>query len=167
MPAQTDHGTRAADRRAWLTWLVIGWLVAGTCDITYATVFSYLRSGVAPSRILQSVASGLIGRVAFDGGARTAALGLGLHYMNALIITTIFFLVARSQRGLLQRPVTTGALYGGVVYLVMNYVVIPLSAIGAIGYPPPAIWISGVLVHFFLIGVPIALAARQAFAQNS
>ena len=152
---------------SWLKWLLVGWLVAGTCDIIYATGFSYLRSGVAPSRILQSVASGVLGRGAFDGGASTAALGLGLHFTNALIITTIFFLVARSQPRLVQRPVLIGALFGGVVYLVMNYVVIPLSAIGAIGYPPPAIWISGVLVHMFLIGVPIALAARQAFSPSA
>ena len=162
LPAARTHGNSA-----WLPWLVIGWLGAATCDITYATGFSYARSGVAPSRILQSVASGVLGRTAYDGGPKTAALGLALHYLNALIITTIFFLVARARRDLLRRPVLTGAIYGAGVYLVMNYVVIPLSAIGAIGYPPPAIWISGVLVHMFLIGVPIALAARQAYAPNS
>jgi hypothetical protein len=150
-----------------IKWLVIGWLIAGTCDITYATGFSYLRSGVAPSRILQSVASGVLGRAAFEGGTRTATLGLGLHYLNALIITTIFFLVARARPDLVRRPVLTGVVYGIVVYLVMNYVVIPLSAIGAIGYPPPAIWITGVLVHMFLIGVPIALTARRAFLPST
>ncbi len=144
-------------------WLLIGWLVAGTFDITYAIVFSYLRSGVAPSRIFKSVASGVLGRAAYDGGINAAALGLALHYLNALIITTIFFVVARSQPGLAKRPLLIGILYGAVVYLVMNYVVIPLSAIGAIGYPPPAVWISGVLVHMFLIGVPIVLAARHAY----
>jgi hypothetical protein len=51
------------------------------------------------------------------------------------------------------------------VYLVMNYVVIPLSRIGVFPSPPPAIWITGVLVHMFFIGVPIALAARQAFGR--
>ena len=60
----------------------------------------------------------------------------------------------------------TGAVYGVFVYLVMNYVVIPLSRIGVFPSPPPAIWITGVLVHMFFIGVPIALAARQAFGES-
>jgi len=138
-----------------------GWLVAGTIDISYATGFSYLRSGVPPSRILQSVASGLLGASAFQGGARTAALGLGLHYLNALIITVIFFAVASRATSLLKKPLITGALFGLAVYGVMNYVVIPLSAIGVVPTPPAAIWITGVLVHMFGIGWPIAAAARR------
>ena len=149
-----------------LYWCIVGWLVAGTCDITYATGFSYLRSGVAPSRILESVASGLLGKSAFDGGTGTALLGLGLHYLNAFIFTAFFFLVALRVRSLLTHPVLTGAAYGLGIYIVMNYVVIPLSAIGSRPTPPTAIWTTGVLVHMFLIGVPIALAAKRA-AQDS
>ena len=149
--------------RAWLRWLIVGALVAGAFDITYAIVFSYFRSGVAPSRILQSVASGALGRAAYDGGTRTAAMGLGLHFVSAFIITTIFFAAASQLAGLGRRPVLIGALYGIVVYLVMNYVVIPLSAIGTIPHPATVVRVTGVLVHMFLIGVPIALAARRAF----
>ena len=155
-----------SDAATGIKWLCIGALVAGTFDITYAIVFSYLRSGVAPSRILQSVASGALGRAAYDGGTRTAALGLGFHFLNAFIITTIFFIVARSRPALVRTPIAVGAAYGLVVYLVMNYVVIPLSAIGVFPRPAMAVWATGVLVHMFLIGVPIALAARRAFAAS-
>ena len=61
---------RRVDHRAgWLRWLIIGALVAGTLDILYAIGFSYARSGVAPSRILKSVAAGAFGGAAFEGGA--------------------------------------------------------------------------------------------------
>ncbi|MGH9387444.1 MAG: hypothetical protein ACRD2N_24540 [Vicinamibacterales bacterium] len=161
------HAQATADRASpgWLTWLVIGALVAGALDIIYAIVFSYFRSGVAPSRILQSVASGALGRAAYDGGAQTAALGLGFHFLNAFI-TTIFFLAARAMPRLVQKPIAIGAAYGVVVYLAMNYVVIPLSAIGVFPRPAMVVWVSGVLVHMFLIGVPIALAARGAFGRT-
>ena len=86
----------------WVSALVRGWLIAAAIDISYATGFSYLRCGVRPSRILQSVASGLLGASACQGGARTAALGLGLHYVNALIITVIFFAVASRATSLLK-----------------------------------------------------------------
>src|SRR6266545_4473086 len=91
-------------RRAWLPWLCAAWLVAGTLDISYATGFSYLRRGTPPSRVLQSVASGLLGPAAYQGGARTAALGLALHYLNALLFTALFFAVAARQPRLRRDP---------------------------------------------------------------
>jgi uncharacterized membrane protein YagU involved in acid resistance len=147
----------------WATWLCIGALVAGTFDICYATGFSYLRSGVPPGRVLRFVASGLVGASAFNGGTSIAALGLALHFLIAFIVTTIFFAAAAALPSLTRRPIVIGALYGLVVYIVMNYVVLPLSRIGPRPAPPTAVWVSGVLVHMFLIGVPIALAARRAF----
>src|SRR2546423_3357474 len=60
-----------------------GGLIAGTLDITYAIVFSYLRSGTSPVVILQSVASGLLGKVSFNGGVSTAAPGPFLHFLLA------------------------------------------------------------------------------------
>jgi hypothetical protein len=158
-------GTHTAPRsanRPWL-WLILGWLTAGTLDILYAIVFSYARSGVAPARILQSVAAGAFGSAAFEGGTRMALAGLGFHYLNALLITAAFFAAAWTVPVLARRPVVVGVAYGVFVYVVMNYVVIPLSAIGPRPLPPTPVWVTGVLVHMFFIGVPIALAARSAF----
>jgi hypothetical protein len=153
-------------RTGWGRWLAIGWLIAATCDICYATGFSYLYRGVPPSRILKLVASGIVGADAYQGGAGVAALGLGLHYLNALIITSIFFAVASQLPALVRKPIPIGVLYGIVVYLVMNYVVVPLSRIGPRPTPPAPVWITGVLVHMFLIGVPIVWAANRAFARE-
>ena len=146
----------------WVRWFCIGWLVAATCDICYATGFSYLYRGTPPSRILQSVASGVLGADAYRGGTGTAALGLGLHYLNALIITAIFFAAAALVPALVRQPIMIGVVFGLGVYAVMNYVVVPLSRIGPRPTPPTPIWVTGVLVHMFLIGVPIAVAASRA-----
>jgi hypothetical protein len=150
-------------RRRWGTPLVVAALVAGTLDITYAIVFSYLRSGTPPERLLQSVASGALGRDAFTGGAATAALGLGFHFLIAFTITALFFAAAARASALTRRPVLTGAAYGILVYAVMNYVVIPLSKIGPRPLPAAIVLVTGLLVHMFLIGVPIASGARRAF----
>ena len=155
-----------APRAGWARWLALGWLVAATCDICYATGFSYLYRGVPPSRILKSVASGILGADAYQGGTATAVLGLGLHYLNALIITCIFFAVASRAPALVRRPVLIGVLYGIVVYGVMNYVVIPLSRIGPRPTPPTPTWVTGLIVHMFFIGMPIAIAANRAFARS-
>ena len=142
-------------------------LIVGVCDITYAIVFSYFRSGTSPQRLLQGVASGWFGRGAFDGGWATASAGLGFHFLIAFTITKIFFIAARRAPALVRQPFVTGPLYGIGVYCVMNYVVIPLSAIGPRPFPPMVVFVSGVLVHIFVIGLPIALGARRAMGGSA
>jgi uncharacterized membrane protein YagU involved in acid resistance len=150
-----------------LSSFVLGGLIAGTLDISYAILFSYFRSGVPPIRVLQSVASGLLGRDSYSGGPSTAALGLGLHFLIAFIATAVFFLLARSVKLLVRHPILSGIVYGLVVYLVMNKVVIPLSRVPPRATAPAlVVVITGILVHMFLIGVPIALAARRAYDKS-
>jgi len=156
--------------RSWPQWLAAGALFGGTCDITYATSFNYFRSGVAPARVLKFVASGALGKEALDGGAATAAIGLGFHYLNAFIITAILFAVASQVAGvrntIKRAPLMSGLGYGAVVFVVMTFVVVPLSRIGPRPAPPPVVWVSGLAVHMFLIGLPMVIAARRAFADR-
>jgi uncharacterized membrane protein YagU involved in acid resistance len=151
-----------------LSSFLLGGLIAGTLDITYAIGFSYFRSRVPPARVLQSVASGLLGRDAYSAGAKVAALGLGLHFLIAFIWTAIFFLGARWLPILVRHAILSGVVYGALIWVVMNKVVIPLSRVPPRAAPPVlVIVITGILVHMFLIGVPIALAARRAYANSS
>jgi hypothetical protein len=80
----------------------------------------------------------------------------------ALIFTVAFFALAHVQPWLIRRPVVSGIVYGLGIYLAMNFVVIPLSRIGPRPLPAAIVTITGLLVHMFLIGTPIALAARRA-----
>ncbi|HWK48684.1 MAG TPA: hypothetical protein VNR40_02305 [Steroidobacter sp.] len=138
-----------------------GGLVAGLIDITYAVGFSATR-GVPPARILQSVASGLLGSPAYQGGAATATLGLVLHFLLMMIIAAIFYFASTRLRFLVSRPVAWGALYGFLVYWVMNLVVLPLSAFPSQVKFVPILVIPSLIVHAFGIGVPIAIASRRA-----
>src|SRR4051794_26482593 len=91
-------------------------LVSGTLDITDALVFYGFR-GVRPIPILQSIASGLLGRAAFKGGVSTAVLGLLLHFFIAFTATTVFYFAARRLAFLRRHAVVWGLLYGSVIYL--------------------------------------------------
>ena len=144
--------------------VLAGGLVAGTLDIAYACVFWALKRGVPATRIFQSVAAGLLGQASFEGGERTAALGLVLHYFIALSMSIAYYLVARRWGLLRRRPVLCGAGYGLLLYGVMNYIVVPLSAAGPGSKDP--LWIAlSIAVHVVLIGVPIALFTRRAQGQ--
>jgi uncharacterized membrane protein YagU involved in acid resistance len=142
-------------------WIVAGALVIGTLDAAYAIIFWGMR-GVAPIRIFQSIAAGLIGRsAAMSGGLRTEALGAALHYFISLGIVVVYWIASRYLPLLTQRPILCGAIYGVLVYLFMNYVVIPLSATSRSRFLLSWV-VCSVIVHAFLIGVPAALVSRKA-----
>ena len=139
-----------------------GGFLCGIFDITQACLAWGIQFHTPPSRIFQSVASGLIGRSAFQGGIKTVLLGGVLHFLIAFVWATVYYIASRKMPVLLARPVICGLLYGELVWLVMNCVVIPLSAIH--GWPPQwntAAIITGPIGHLFLVGLPIALAVRR------
>lgn len=140
------------------TAIAIGGLCAGVFDIIQVLVFYALR-GVEPIRILQSVASGLLGQASFNGGVATATLGLGLHFAMALIMAAIYVLAARRLEVLIRRPWLMGSLYGLGLYGVMTYVVVPISLARSGGFSWP-VFLDGIFAHVLTVGVPIALAAR-------
>lgn len=137
-----------------------GGVIAGTLDICAAFLTAWLRAGVSPVRVLHFVASGLIGAAAFSGGAKTAILGLALHFLIATTATVVFYFASRKWMSLIEHPVNFGLLYGILVYLFMNFVVLPLSSIA----PRPMTltgFIIGILTIMFCIGLPIALIVRR------
>lgn len=150
-------------RKALMTILVAG-LVAGTFDITYACIFSYVRRGVTPGAVFRSVASGALGPSARDGGVKIAVLGLCFHFLIALIWAGIYFLVSRVVPFMITHAIISGLLYGLCVYLVMYGIVLRVSAIHATAYPWSYQWpvlIGNVLIHTLGIGLTIALVTRK------
>ncbi len=143
-----------------------GGLTAALLDITYAFVFFGLR-GVSPVRILHSIASGLLGKAAYHGGAGAAALGALLHVGIAVVMAAVYVTASRLIPALNRRPWLWGPLYGIGCYLVMNYVVL-LLRFGPKPVPHLEVLLGGVAIHMFGVGLPIALfAARAAFTPAS
>jgi len=134
-------------------------LLIGTLDIADALLFYGFR-GVPPIRILQGIAFALLGRSAFNQGAASALLGLLLHFFIATTVAAIYLFASR-RLPLSRHPWLYGTLYGIIVYIVMNYVVLPLSHIGLRPLPPLIPLINGIAALVFCIGIPLALIARR------
>src|SRR5260370_2041969 len=117
----------ASKTRPLLTILWIG-LLAGTLDITDNLIFNQLR-GITPKMVFQFIASGLIGMKAFRDGLASVALGVAIHYTIALIWTAVFYAASRKLPILSRRPVLSGLVYGGAIYLFMNFIWLPLSVV--------------------------------------
>lgn len=143
----------------------LGGLVAGVLDITYACVHWNIAHDVAPMRIFQSVAAGLLGRdAAVAGGWNTASLGLLLHFVMATIMAAFFVAASRAAPAVNRAPLLSGTIYGLGLYAVMNFIVVPFSAAGDGTIQAPEFnqfFFGGLLAHTLLLGVPIAFIAKR------
>jgi len=139
-----------------------GGLTVGLLDGLDAVVFFGLRSGVTPLRVFKGIAGGLLGPdAARTGGWPTALLGVVLHFAVATTIVAVFYLFSRRFPFLTRRPLIWGPLYGVAVYLTMNLVVLPLSALHGTGLPQAVpVLLNGLLIHMIGVGTPSALFAR-------
>ena len=136
-------------------------LLIGTLDISDALIFYHLYAGVPPIRLLQNIASGILGRDAFRYGLCSALLGLALHFFIATTAGAIYILASR-KLPLSRHPFFYGTIYGFSVYFVMNYLVLPLSRVAPRTlFPPPIPFINGIAALIFCIGIPVALIARH------
>lgn len=164
--------------------IVVGGSIAGLLDIIYAfIVYGPLSYKLSPVAVLQSVANGWIGGTAASaGGAGTAFLGLFTHFMLATIMAMVFVLAARHLSFLTRSPVASGLIYGFGLYVVMNYIVLPLSAAHASQHfaadfqevatrlhtsfsaiRPKNRWmlLGTLFTHMALVGIPISLANKR------
>ena len=139
--------------------ILTGGLSVGVLDFIAAWGTNASR-GVTPMRIGQSVASGLLGARAFQGGYKTAALGVALHFVIAFGWATLFVLASRKFPVLTQQTILSGALYGIFVFWCMQLVVLPLSAISFKQSFALPVVVTGLIVHILCVGLPIAIATR-------
>jgi hypothetical protein len=110
--------------RTWILAVLTGGIVAGTVDIHAACLINH----VGPTLILKIIASGLFGFAALHGGNGMVAAGLALQWAMSLGIAAVFGAIARGVRLPRSRWILAGLAYGPIIFAVMSFVVIPLSA---------------------------------------
>jgi hypothetical protein len=158
----TIASTFSTTRNSLLRLSVIGGLISGFLHLVVqqGIVFGLiLKTPIISS--LQFAASGIMGEAAFAGGLATALFGLVLDFIMITIMAGVFiFSVDRIP--LLRRHVILGSiLYGFGVFIVMNLIVLPLSAAPALPAPPLWLLIELVLQHILLIGLPLGILVRR------
>jgi hypothetical protein len=149
--------------------IVYGGLAIGVLDFFDASIFFPLYLGISFIDVWHGPAAGLIGREASRGGGfNTALLGILAHFLVAFSIATVYFLLSRLIPFLINHPVISGFMYGVAAHFVMQYVVIPLSAIGTVpSWPPIGSLLNSLLGHAFLVGLPVALIAAWSARKNA
>lgn len=148
---------------------VIGGLITGALHVIIQAfgMFVLVVKASTFMAAMQYVASGLLGDAAYAGGSATALLGFILEFVMTTIIASIFIFSA-SRIPLLQKNVIVGSLlYGIGVFIVMNFIVLPLSAAQILPPPPTWLLIEIILEHTLLIGLPLGILVHRNVNTNS
>lgn len=140
-------------------------MLLGCMDGAAACINGYLSFGVTPARVFRYIASGLLGPHAFSGSFGIILLGIWIHLFIAVTVTAVFFLLYMKIFPSPKYYLYHGALYGILVWVVMNLIVVPLSAVHS--SDPPAIQITiQLLIHIFVIGIPLSYLAYNGLLFN-
>ena len=143
-----------------LSAILLGGVIAATIDIGAAS----LISGRTPTYIMQAIAGGLLGKATFGGGIGTMILGTVLQEIMGILIATIYVVLLKTVAGLLRRWIISGLAYGVIVFFVMNYIVVPLSAWKAAPHFTPLKFAAN-MAAMLLFGLIVAFFARRLVSE--
>jgi len=155
----TQLSPRAFDTILW------GGLTAGVLDAIDG-VIAFGFKGMNPIQVLQYIASGALGSDAFKGGLATAALGTAFHFFIAFVVAAVYYTASRKLATLYRNPAIWGTAFGAAVYLFMNFLVLPFSAVPKGPFSLP-LFLNGVIGHAIFVGLPIAWFARRSASETS
>jgi hypothetical protein len=156
----------AASNRDLLTCLVRAGLLTGVVDGLFSSILNVVAYRSTVSRLFQGVAGVLLGSEAFNGGGRTVAVGVLMHFGVAFGWSAVFLLLVLrlgSVRRLLASSygvAKVAALYGPFIWMVMSLVVIPILL-----HRPPTIgarWWVQWIGHIPFVGLPIVASSVPA-----
>jgi hypothetical protein len=145
--------------------ILLGGFFAGLADFIYPTVRTVMAGG-SWMRPWKGVAGGLLGPAARDGGLGTVVLGAALHFFICFGAAAILYFVVSRLKFLPRQWIVLGILHGIAVLLTMNYVILPLSAIGRGIYPLEQLHVHA-FWHIVLVGLPTAFFVSRALKEST
>ncbi len=139
--------------------ITVAGTICGVLDgISAIVLFGWL--GASPAQVFQGIARGAMGRAASTGGATAVAVGILAHFTVAFGAAAVYYAATRVWPKINERPLVFGPLYGAGVHLFMNFVVIPLSAIGL----RPIVWksfLEVLAIHVIVVGPSISMTVSR------
>lgn len=134
--------------------ILVGGAIAGLLDMisAYISFGRYMPIGIA---------GGLVGAAGRHLNAGQYILGLSIHYFIAFSAAGVYCVTSKKLDFLRDHFLVCGFFYGIAVFLVMQLIVLPLSAYHAMGPYQYRALVQGLLAHMFLIGLPIATSLRM------
>lgn len=105
--------------------IILAGIIAGTIDIGSASLISHR----GPTWICRAIAGGVLGLNSFHAGDWAELLGLLIQWLIGISVAGIYVWATGQIRPLRRNWILGGVIAGIVTFGVMNYVVVPLSAL--------------------------------------
>lgn len=143
--------------------LILTVFITGTMD---AAATLLLNSKVPVAQVFSFIASGVFGKSAFVMSSKMVAYGIIFHYMISYVFTTTWFVSFPLFTRLFRNKYVIGVLYGLFTWLIMSFIVIPLSHTpkGKHGMTLMGAGI-GMATLVLCIGLPTALMASNYYKE--
>ena len=141
--------------------VLLGGGTAGVLDLLDAMIATSIN-GSEPTRVLYAIASGVLGRSAYEGGAPAATLGVALHFVIAFSAAATYWLAGQRLPVLVRRPVLCGLAFGLAVWGFMYLVVLPVTFNRMPVVATGAQLMNQLAIHSLGVGLPIALFASRS-----
>jgi hypothetical protein len=153
--------TSTIAKRSALRGILTGAVIAGVLDATFAVIVDVvILRAFSLLGVLQWIASGAIGSIAFRGGLATAALGVAIHFALAGFFATLYWIASLRIDALRTQALPLGILYGAAIWLVMDLMVLPNSGVPKAAFDP-VVFTAFLFDHALFVGLPIALAIKR------
>lgn len=140
-------------------------LLTGTLDALAAILISYK---IPPAVIFKFIASGWFGKEAMSGGTSMILCGLIFHYLIAAFFTVALFWLYPGTVKVLKNKYLIGIIYGLTIWVIMNYVVLPMTNIPkSHGHLELISLLKGIAALIICIGLPAALIADREMGKGA
>ena len=137
-------------------------LLTGTLDIAIALIQYYSKTGKDPANVLRFIAGAVFGSKAYAGGTGMAVAGLLFHFAIALVWTIIFFFLYPKIALLQKNFIVSAIIYGVFIWAVMNFIVLPLSALPAL-HSDLKQSLTAIAILVIAFGIPLSLISKRYF----
>ena len=136
--------------------ILISTLLVGTLDGLAAVIQFLINGGTFVSKVFQFIASGVFGKVAFSAGNEMTFYGIVFHYLIALTWVALFFMLYPKIIKKPQNKYIVGVVYGLLIWVVMNKLVLPLSNTPNLAKTVTQDIIAAMILIVF-VGIPITI----------
>jgi hypothetical protein len=159
-PNQTLTGTSGSNSSSVAT-IIRATIISGVLDATAGVVIYWIYKGLNPLQVLQYIASGIFGPSVINGSFLYVFIGLVLHFVIAFMFTCAYYLAFPFIKSFATNTIVNGLIYGVFIWVVMNYIVLPISSIPH--SPKDFVSVLELIWHSTLVGLPIAIIVEKHF----
>lgn len=141
--------------------VIITTLIAGTLDLSAASIQAWYTAGVSPRQLLTYIASGVWGEDAYNGGDAMLFFGLLFHFIIVFACVGCFFWIYPKWAFLRRSLLLNALLIGLLAWLITTQIILRFSSIPA----QELHWknaLIAIAILMICIGLPTAFAAKNS-----